>query len=690
MGNKKGILLEGGTYSSKTYSALQALIIIAQETPRNLDINILSESVPHLKGGCIKDFFNILGEIPENNSCYNITDRVYRQPDWKGTLSFLSADNEKALGMRRDVLFINEGDTLTWEVAKELISRTNIFVIIDWNPRSEFWAHEYYKDDPKWAYDHSTYLDALDVIPAGKRDDIEDLGRKDPNYHTIYELGLLGKIEGLVYPHFEQVDKLPLGEFFYGLDYGFSADPTVLVKNVILGDKLYSQEILYDRTGLTNDQIARKLSLAGVMNEPIYPDPNEPKSAEELRNFGFNVIEAVKGKGSVEYGIQKVNQYYQHWTKDSLNCIKEQKNFSYIRDKLTGEFTDKTTHTWSHCLVAGTLITTRKGQIPIELVTTNDEVLTRQGWHKVKASGMTIPSTEVRTITFSNGQSITGTPDHRIFIKGKGFTPLNSCRYGDIIEPCKEKQSPTQEFNITDTQIPQTGQIGTTLRGTETVNAPFYIKRFGKIPMAQSPKVAKSITKIAILLITALKILRHCLFTNTKLADTIEKENSGWNTIRRWLKHLKCGILPQKVLSGIELTLKGLFSIPPQLLRFVPSVEGNLLTLAHYHKIDFAQTPVNQNGVGIQALTTKPAFAHIADRNIQSINTPKHKPAPVYVLSVSGVHKKKQPTFDLTIDSIPEFYANGILVHNSMDSRRYAVATHKLSGISGKMPVWRF
>jgi len=345
---KKGILLEGGTYSSKTFSALQSLIVIAQETQEKLDINVLSESVPHLKGGCIRDFFTILGECPENNPYYNLTDRIYRNPKWKGVFTFLSADNQKALGMRRDILFINEGDTLSWEVAKELISRTNVFIIIDWNPRSKFWAHEYYLEDPKWAYDHSTYLDALDVIPAGKREDIEGLGRKDPNYHNVYELGLLGKIEGLVYPHFEQVDSLPMGEVFYGLDFGFSADPTVLVKNVILGDKLYSQEIFYDYSGLTNDQIARKLNLVHVRNEPIYPDPNEPKSAEELRKFGFVVIEAVKGKGSVEYGIQKVNQFYQHWTKDSLHCIKEQKNFCYLKDKTTGEFTDKTTHTWSH------------------------------------------------------------------------------------------------------------------------------------------------------------------------------------------------------------------------------------------------------------------------------------------------------------------------------------------------------
>ena len=359
---KKGILLEGGTYSSKTYSALQSLIVIAQEAPQSLDINVLSESVPHLKGGSIKDFFGILDQTQENNPHYNITDRVYRQPDWKGVFTFLSADNEKALGMRRDVLFINEGDTLSWEVAKELISRTNIFVIIDWNPRSEFWAHEYYKDDPKWAYDHSTYLDALDVIPAGKRDDIEDLGNKDPNYRNIYQLGILGKIEGIIHPSYGLVDKLPEGDYFYGLDFGYGpykieiqpgGDPTVLVRNVVVGGDLYSQQLIYSDAPMTNQDIAREMKLLMVSpTAPIYPDPNEPKSAEEIRRCGFNVRETEKGPGSVKYGIKMVNTYYQFWTKDSLRCIKDQKNYSYIKkkDPHTGQtyFSDETTHHWSH------------------------------------------------------------------------------------------------------------------------------------------------------------------------------------------------------------------------------------------------------------------------------------------------------------------------------------------------------
>jgi len=349
---KRGILLEGGTYSSKTYSALQALMVIAEQAPKPIDINIVSETIPHLKGGCIRDWFKILDETLDNNPCYNKSDHIYYRPEWRGAVTFLSADNEKALGMRRDILFINEADALYWEIARELITRTEVFVILDWNPRAQFWAHEYYKDDPKWAYDHSTYLDALDVIPKDKRLEIEELGKKDPNWWNIYGLGLLGKIEGLVFPNFKQVKELPRGDYFYGLDYGFSSDPTVLVKNVIIGDNLYSQQMFYNDTPMTNDDIAREMTLCGVGRDPVYPDPNEPKSAEELRRKGFNIGETEKGPGSVKFGIKRVNSYWQHWTEDSLQCIKEQKNHSYIkkREPNTGQvyLSDDTTHTWSH------------------------------------------------------------------------------------------------------------------------------------------------------------------------------------------------------------------------------------------------------------------------------------------------------------------------------------------------------
>jgi len=346
---KRRILLEGGTYSTKTWSTIQALMYIAEMAVDPLLISIVSESLPHLKQGAMKDFFDILGEPKENNPHFNMGSSTYSRSDWKGRIEFFGADSEgKALGPRRDILFINQGEHIRWETARHLDTRTEIFTIVDWNPISEFWVHEHWRNDPRNAYNHSTYQDAKGVISQDKIDDIESYRDTDPNYWRVFGLGLIGKIEGLVHPFFKQVEELPDGEVVYGLDFGFSVDPTVLTKNVIVGDKLYSQELIYE-TGLTNDAIARKMDLLGVRknHDEIFADSAEPKSIQEIYEKGFNIKPCEKGPGSVEYGIQKVNQYEQYWTEGSLNCIKDQYNFSYILDK-DGKLTDKTTHRWSH------------------------------------------------------------------------------------------------------------------------------------------------------------------------------------------------------------------------------------------------------------------------------------------------------------------------------------------------------
>jgi phage terminase large subunit len=179
---------------------------------------------------------------------------------------------------------------------------------------------------------------------------IESNRDKDPNWWNIFGLGLKGRVTGLVHPHFEQVPGLPWGDPIYGLDYGFESDPTVFVKNILIGDKCYSQQMFYDYTSLTNGQIAQKMALCGVKPaEPIFPDPSQPQSAAELRQMGFNVLDSVKGKGSVEFGIKRVNEYYQYWTQDSLECIKDQRNYRWIEDRDNpGEYTNRTTHRWSH------------------------------------------------------------------------------------------------------------------------------------------------------------------------------------------------------------------------------------------------------------------------------------------------------------------------------------------------------
>ena len=346
---KRRILHEGGTSSSKTYTILQVLQLIAEEAVDTLLISIVSETMPQLRKGAMKDFFDILGESPDNNPYFNKGFSTYRRPSWKGWFEFFGADEaDKTRGPRRNILFINEGNRVQWEAARNLDVRTDRLTIVDWNPTSKFWAHKYWKDEPENAYIHSTYLDALDVLPSQVVKDIEFWKDKDPNWWNIYGLGRLGKIEGLVYPLFGQVDSLPSGDDHNGLDFGYSNDPTVLVRSVIRGDELYSQELIYE-TGLTNQDISYRMEEEGLKKhyDEIFADSAEPKSIEELYRMGWNIKPAPKGPGSVEYGHQKVRQYKQYWTKDSTNCIKEQRNYRYIEDK-NGKLTDKTTHTWSH------------------------------------------------------------------------------------------------------------------------------------------------------------------------------------------------------------------------------------------------------------------------------------------------------------------------------------------------------
>jgi len=347
LGGKRRALNEGGTASSKTWSILQLLELIARYSKTRLIISVVSESLPHLKRGAIRDFFKILNEGMDNNPHYNKTEQTYMLG--KSVIEFFGADEaDKVRGPRRDILFINEGNNVPWETARGLDIRTRVFTVVDWNPVSEFWAHEYWIGQPENAYIHSTYLDAVGVLPPEIIANIESNKDKDPNWWNIYGLGRLGRIEGLVYPMFEQVQGLPEGEPFYGLDFGYSNDPTSLVRLIIKGDGLYGQELIYEK-GLTNDAIAYRMEELGIQKryDEIFADSAEPKSIEEIYQHGFNIKPAPKGQGSVEYGHQKVRQYKQFWTTDSIDCIKEQRNFRYIPDK-NGKLTDKTTHLWSH------------------------------------------------------------------------------------------------------------------------------------------------------------------------------------------------------------------------------------------------------------------------------------------------------------------------------------------------------
>lgn len=375
---KRGILLEGGTSSSKTWSVLQSLVFILSNAKSPILCSVMSESLPHLKMGCIRDLFKAIGESQDNNPRWSKSEFIYTWPN-HSQIEFWGADNEgKARGPRRNILFVNEGNNVPWSTVESADARTSDFVIVDWNPTSEFWVHNYESDgkqipgwikDSRFAYCHSTYLDAKKVLAKSIVDNIESKRDTDPNWWNIYGLGKMGKVEGLVYPKFSQIDRLPPGELFYGLDFGYSSDPTALTAHVIHNKNLYSHELIYE-TGLTNQDIGNRMIELGVPKRSveILADAAEPKSIDEISRMGFNIRAVSKGPGSVEYGHQRVRQYEQYWTKDSVNAIKEQRNFRYTKDK-DGRLTEKTTHLYSH------LMDSRRYAVMGKYTIANDDII---------------------------------------------------------------------------------------------------------------------------------------------------------------------------------------------------------------------------------------------------------------------------------------------------------------------------
>lgn len=359
----KIIVNQGGTSSSKTFSIIQLLITLNLSAPMGI-VSCVSESMPHLRRGMIRDFLNILGDRYED-SRYDKSNHIYSFGK-KDLMEFFSADQaDKLRGGRRRHLFINECNNITKDAFDELDVRTSGTTFLDFNPTADFWIHDLLKlygitdhsktsfpKDKNICFIHSTYLDAKSVLPKNTIEKIESRKDRDPNWWRVYGLGLVGKIEGLVYPSFTIIDRLPdIGKHcqeIFGLDFGYANDPTAFEKNLIYGDNLYSEELIYE-TGMTNHAIAQRFEQLGIRKnyDIIIADSAEPKSIEEIHAYGYNILPVKKGADSVEHGHQKVNQYKQHWTKNSTNCIKEQRNFMYIKDK-NGNFTEKTTHFFSH------------------------------------------------------------------------------------------------------------------------------------------------------------------------------------------------------------------------------------------------------------------------------------------------------------------------------------------------------
>jgi phage terminase large subunit len=342
------IVNQGGSSSGKTYSILQVLFIKATTQSKQV-ITIVGQDIPNLKSGALRDAQDIWDKSPELQAYtidFNKSDRIYYFKNGS-IMEFKSyMDHQDAKSGKRDYLFLNEANGIRFDVYNELALRTRKQIYIDYNPNAEFWVHEHLigKPDVKLIisdHRHNPFL--LQRV----RDKIEGLKLIDLELWRVYARGRTGKIEGLVFRNWTTVNEIPKEAQFIaaGMDFGFTNDPTTLHDVYRYNGELWVNRVLYE-TGLTNQDIALRLTQAGYdKQKQIIADSAEPKSIEELRRLGFNVVPAKKGPDSIRAGIDILKRQAMNITHNSTELKRELMNYKWDeKDK------SKPIDAFNHCV----------------------------------------------------------------------------------------------------------------------------------------------------------------------------------------------------------------------------------------------------------------------------------------------------------------------------------------------------
>lgn len=438
----------GGTRSGKTYSILQTFILALVEEvnkgkPATIN-SVVSESMPHLQRGAIRDFKQIMEvEGLWEDARWNETQHTYTWSNGS-ILEFFSVDNAgKVHGSARDRLMINESQNIPYDIARQLFVRTRGLIVCDYNPTHSFWLNEIVEVRPNCITLHSTYKDNEFLSPE-QIQEIEDAGKNDPNWAKVYIDGKIGTLDGLIYD-FELCDSLPVKEEMdhlveiQGIDFGFTNDPTARVQVIADPRKkiLWVRQRTY-KTHMQNRHIIEDLREDGVGNRvEIYADCAEPKSIADIKDAGFNVIPCDKSAPVKSDKLKFQLQWMQGWklyvTKDSIDLIRELRNYVWAKDK-DGNPLNEPIDKFNHCFTGDTLIETENGLKRIDSIKVGERVWTSGGLKSVERlwenGYKKICNITLFFADFEVRMSVT--PDHKVKA-GKQWKKVSELKRGDIL-----------------------------------------------------------------------------------------------------------------------------------------------------------------------------------------------------------------------------------------------------------------
>lgn len=333
-------IIQGGSSSGKTYAILTILADYCSRNPRT-SVSVVSESMPHLRRGAIRDFLNIMKNTGRYfDEHFNKSNLIYTFGN-ESYIEFFSADQpDKLKGARRDILYINECNNVTYEAYQQLSIRTKEDIYLDYNPDRTFWAitDVMYEPDAERIilnYKDNEALNKSTIEQFEINRKKADTSEYWKNWCKVYIEGEVGSLEGVVFNNWKEIDYIPeeAEMIGIGLDFGFTNDPTTAIA-VYKSEGLYYIDELFYQTNLTNSSINSLLQQSGITkSHEIWADSADPKSIKEIKNYGWRIQGATKGPDSIQYGIGLIQEHQIYITRRSSNLIEELQNYQWMKDR---------------------------------------------------------------------------------------------------------------------------------------------------------------------------------------------------------------------------------------------------------------------------------------------------------------------------------------------------------------------
>jgi len=347
-------IIQGGTSAGKTFGILPILIDKAAKTG-GLEISVVAESIPHLRRGALRDFLKVMkwtNRFVDERFNKSLLKYEFANGSF---IEFFSADvdSSKLRGGRRNILYINECNQVSFESFLEMSIRTKDEVFLDYNPTAEFWVQTELEGQEDAEKIILTYKDN-EALDTGIVDQIEKNIKKAEtsnywkNWVDVYVNGIMGKIDGIVFGNWKQIDTIPKDARLVGigLDFGYTNDPTSCIEIYKHNETRILNEIVY-QTGLLNSDIAKLLP----KDVPVYADSAEPKSIADIQRYGITIKGVTKGRDSINYGIDVMQRENYLVTSKSINLIKELRSYCWDSDK-TGKRLNKPVDNYNHAIDA--------------------------------------------------------------------------------------------------------------------------------------------------------------------------------------------------------------------------------------------------------------------------------------------------------------------------------------------------